>query len=402
MKVALRRLAAVGLVATVVDVALLFFLVEGAGWPAVAADAVAIAVAAAVSFVLHRRFTSRDDPQRRFVDAALLYLAVTAAAGVLDVAVLSVVRAALEPMSDTSSLLMAKGAALAVAGSARLTGYRRVLLKSVRADQSLRVERGPAPGSCRFTVVIPAYRSTSSIGDAIAGIRHGLADIGVAGGLEIIVVDDGSNDDTADAAGAAGADQVIRFDSNRGKGAAVRAGCLAASGRAVAFTDDDLSYGASDLRRVLDGVEAGWDVVVGSRKHIDTTTLVRARRLREVTGRLFNLLTTAVLLGQYRDTQCGLKGFRSDVARLLFEHGRIERFAFDVELFYLAERYRLSLLEIPVELSSAAGSRVRLGRDSWLMITDLFRIRRLARLAAYDPDPAARRQWLDARRTMPS
>ena len=120
-------------------------------------------------------------------------------------------------------------------------------------------------------------------------------------------------------------------------------GVLAAHGRTVAFTDADLSYAPDQILRLLDGVEDGWDVVVGSRQHTDTRTVVRAGRLREVGGRVINLLTGVVLLGRYRDTQCGLKAFRSDVARLVFAHTHVDGFAFDVEVFHLVERYRLTL-----------------------------------------------------------
>ena len=136
-----------------------------------------------------------------------------------------------------------------------------------------------------------------------------------SGGLEVVVVDDGSTDGTARRGPLAGADQVIVLPVNRGKGAAVRAGMLAARGRTLAFTDADLSYSPDHLVDLLEQVESGWDVVVGSRRHDDTTTLVRARRVREIGGRAINLLTRLVLLGKYRDTQCGLKAFRSDVAR---------------------------------------------------------------------------------------
>jgi hypothetical protein len=106
-----------------------------------------------------------------------------------------------------------------------------------------------------------------------------------------------------------------------------------------------------------------------------------------VSGRLFNLLTATVLLGQYRDTQCGLKGFRSDVGRLLFSHTKLDRFAFDVEVLHLVERYRLSLTEVPVVLVRAPGSTVRVGLDALRMLRDLFRVRRWAGLGAYDLEP---------------
>jgi dolichyl-phosphate beta-glucosyltransferase len=99
-------------------------------------------------------------------------------------------------------------------------------------------------------------------------------------------------------------------------------------------------------------------------------------------------LTVAVLLGQYRDTQCGLKAFRADAARLLFAHARVDGFAFDVELFHLAERYRLSLAEVPVELANSTTSSVRVGIDALRMLRDLFRVRRWAAAGLYDLDPA--------------
>ena len=198
------------------------------------------------------------------------------------------------------------------------------------------------------------------------------------------MADDGSGDGTADAARAAGADQVLALPVNRGKGAAVRAGVLAARGRTIAFTDADLAYPPSQLLRLLAEVEAGADMVVGSRSHVETRTLVRARRVRELTGRLFNLLTQLILLGRYRDTQCGLKAFRSDVARALFSHATIDRFAFDVELFHLAERYRLSLVEVPVELANTTQSSVRVAVDALRMLRDLVALRVRAGGRSYD------------------
>ena len=181
---------------------------------------------------------------------------------------------------------------------------------------------------------------------------------------------------------------MIRLEPNRGKGGAVRAGVLAARGRCIAFTDADLSYAPAQIVGLLSRVEEGWDVVVGSRKHTETTTLVAARRLREVGGRVINLLTSVVLLGQYRDTQCGLKAFRSDVGRVVFEHSHIDGFAFDVEVFHLVERYRFTLCEVPVEVVNSARSTVRVARDAARLVRDLFRIRRRARLGAYEADPS--------------
>jgi dolichyl-phosphate beta-glucosyltransferase len=262
----------------------------------------------------------------------------------------------------------------AAALAARAGARRRGVLAQVRNDQRRPAHRAPAPGAGRLSVVIPAFGEGHRIAATVAELRATLAGIGDEADLEVVVVDDGSTDDTAEQARSAGADQVLVLPVNRGKGAAVRAGVLAATGRTVAFTDADLSYPPAQLVRLLEEVEAGYDVVVGSRKHIEATTLVRGRRLRELSGRVFNALTLAVLFGQYRDTQCGLKAFRSDVAGMLFRHSRIDRFAFDVELFHLVERYRLSLKEVPVALANSDTSTVRVGVDAVRMLRDLVRI----------------------------
>jgi hypothetical protein len=152
----------------------------------------------------------------------------------------------------------------------------------------------------------------------------------------------------------------------------------------VAFTDADLSYAPAQIIGLMNRIEEGWDVVVGSRKHTETRTLVENRRLREVGGRVINMFTSLVLLGQYRDTQCGLKAFRSDVAQLVFSRSVIDGFAFDVEVFHLVERYRLSLDEVPVELVNSHRSTVKVVRDATRLLRDLFRIRRRGRRGGYE------------------
>ena len=229
--------------------------------------------------------------------------------------------------------------------------------------------------------MVPAYREHDRIADAVQALRAALAD--VEGGVEIIVVDDGSTDGTAEEARAAGADRVIVHPVNRGKGAAVRTGVLAATGRTIAFTDADLSYSPDQLHGLLEAVEGGADLVVGSRKHEDTRTLVQARRLREVGGRIINWLTKAVLLGDYRDTQCGLKAFSADAGRFIFEHSKVDRFAFDVEIFVIAETKGMNVEELPVSIVNSTRSSVRVVRETVRLVRDLFRIRRWSRRGVY-------------------
>lgn len=256
--------------------------------------------------------------------------------------------------------------------------------RPLRVDLGRRRDRPSALGTHRVSVVVPAFGEADRIDDTVRSLRRGLEEWAGTDGLEIVVVDDGSSDGTAEVARLAGADIVVRHDVNRGKGAAVRTGVLVANGRTIVFTDADLSYGPDQLPMIVGTVENGWDVVVGSRRHTDTTTLVRAGRLREIGGRGINLLTRAVLLGHHRDTQCGLKGFRADVARLIFTHTLVDGFAFDVEVFHLVERYHLSLAEVPVRITNSSRSTVRVASDAMRLVRDLFLVRRWAMEGRYD------------------
>lgn len=237
----------------------------------------------------------------------------------------------------------------------------------------------------RLSVVLPAFRAVDVVGGSVARLRADLA--GLGDDLEIVVVDDGSGDGTAEAAWTAGADQVITLPVNRGKGAAVRAGVLAARGDTVAFTDVDLSYAPAQLLRLLAVVEGGTDVVTGSRLHADTTTLVQASRLRGVAGRLFGVVAARLVLGgQVRDTQCGLKAFSASAAARIFPAVRTDGFAFDVEVLALALRLGLRVEEVPVEVSNSDDSTVRVARQAVRMLVDLLRIR--ANLPAQAREPA--------------
>jgi dolichyl-phosphate beta-glucosyltransferase len=387
VRTSLSRFAVVGSVVTAVDVLGFVLLWRGAGLPVLLADLPALLLAAVVSHRLHRAVTFRDDPYRRWLDRRGDFVGSALIAAGVDLVVLGVL-AVVTGADSVVGALAVKVPAVVVAGVVRWVMHRRVLFTIVRSEQVPRPHRPAPPGKVRLSVVIPAYGEAAGIGAAVARVRSELAEVGSDGGLEIVVVDDGSPDATADAARAAGADVVLVQPANRGKGAAVRAGMLVAAGRTVAFTDADLAYAPVQLLRLLQQTEAGWDVVVGSRRHAATTTVVRARRLREIGGQGINWLTHAVLLGRYRDTQCGLKAFRSDVARTLFERGRIDGFAFDVELFVMVERLGFALTEVPVQVENTTRSTVRVVRDAARLVRDLFRIRRWAREGAYQPEPA--------------
>ncbi len=380
-----RRLlafAAVALVPTAIDVGLLVALRVGLGWPLIVADLVAIAVASVVSYLVHRVATFHSDPYFRWVRHPFAFALLAAVAAVVDAVVLRATFTA-AGYTTVGGLLAAKAVALGAAATVRAIGYRWVLGEAIR-ERNSPSRRPLVDGTCRLTVVIPAYREPDRIGATVARIHEELADVAADGGLEVVVVDDGSGDDTAAVALAAGAEQVIVQPENRGKGAAVRAGMLASRGRVALFTDADLAYDPPQLRRALEAVESGWDVVIGNRRHA-ASEVARATGLRSLGSRIVNRLSAAVLLAGPRDTQCGLKAFRGDVARWLFAHTRVDGFAFDIEVLHLVERAELSLGEIPVRLDeTGAPSTVRVGRDVVRLAADLARVRRWSSTGAYD------------------
>lgn len=231
---------------------------------------------------------------------------------------------------------------------------------------------------------MPAYQEGGVIGTTVSRLRSELSARIDPAGLEVIVADDGSTDATAAEAEGAGADRVLRL-AHRGKGSAVRAGMLGASGETVVFCDADLAYAPDQVLRLWEAVEAGADVAAGSRRHEDAVTMVRTSRLREVSTRAFSLLIDAVVVGGRHDTQCGIKGFNHSAAQSIFSRARVDGFAFDVEVFALAHRLDLKVVDVPVQLTNSSRSSVRMLRDATVMLRDVARVRLALTRGAYGP-----------------
>ena len=214
----------------------------------------------------------------------------------------------------------------------------------------------------QLSIVVPAYDEATRLPQTLAALLARFPDATT----EIVVVDDGSTDDTAriarDALAGHPGTQVVALPENRGKGAAVRAGVATTTGDVVLYMDADL---ATDLT-VLDGFLARLadaDVVVGSRA-VPGSTVIHTTRLRAALGRTFNRMVRLLTRLDVHDSQCGFKAFRGDVARLVFALGQVDGFAFDPEVLLIADRLGYRIVEVPVTWTAVEGSSVRPVRDS--------------------------------------
>lgn len=243
--------------------------------------------------------------------------------------------------------------------------------------------------SASLSIVIPAYNEAVRLGNTLVAVVNYLREHSPDG--EIIVVDDGSSDNTAGIArkifNASGKlrTSVISYKSNLGKGRAVRLGLLAARGDVALFSDADLSTPITEAPKLVDPIRNGqFDVTFGSRALDRKLIGVHQSWRREQGGRVFNLVVRLATGMPFWDTQCGFKAFRMSVCRPLIEAATVDRFGFDVELLYLAFRAGLRLKEIPVRWDHNEGSKVTLFSDSFKMVNEVNLIRQQARRGVYD------------------
>lgn len=240
-----------------------------------------------------------------------------------------------------------------------------------------------------LSLVIPAYNEEKRLPVSLARIAEWLGSRTPPLSAEVLVVDDGSSDRTATvaektAAGLGLPFRVLRLEENRGKGAAVRAGVLAASGEHVLVTDADLSTPIEEVEKLL---AADAPVAIGSRGLDATLVKERQSLFRVASGKTFNLLVRLLVVSGIRDTQCGFKLFQRDVAREVFSRTTVDRFAFDVEALLLSRRLGYRITEVPVLWFNSPDTRVGLG-SGLEAFAALFRIRwRVSRTMRSQPAP---------------
>jgi glycosyltransferase involved in cell wall biosynthesis len=228
-----------------------------------------------------------------------------------------------------------------------------------------------------YSIVLPAYNEGERIATTLDRILAHAQQRGWQ--AEVIVVNDGSTDNTAqivrEYAGKHPMLQRLENPGNRGKGYSVRNGMLHARGDLQLFSDADLSSPIAEADKLFATIAQGADIAIGSRWLKSELQMKRQPLHRQLLGRIFNLALRLILGLRFKDTQCGFKAFTRDAAQKLFSLQRTERWGFDPELLYLARKLHLKVVEVPVAWSHREGTRIHPFRDGIRMFGEVLRIR---------------------------
>ena len=250
-------------------------------------------------------------------------------------------------------------------------------------DLSLQASTSTPP---ELTIVIPAYNEEGRVGETLSAITHFIARRGKP--FEVIVVDDGSTDDTAGIIERYAAEssnvRLLRNRTNRGKGYSVRRGMLAGRGQRLLFSDADLSTPIEEIQKLEAAIEDGYDIAIGSRGLAASDLEIRQPWWREGMGKAFGAIRRLLALPDIRDSQCGFKLFSRRAVETIFPRQQMEGFAFDVEILLIARRHGLKIAEVPVRWRHSPDSKVHPIRSSLSMLLDLLRLRRRASKGAYE------------------
>lgn len=262
------------------------------------------------------------------------------------------------------------------------------------ADNATNDPMAPAAGpACRaphLSIVIPAYNEAARLENTLQRVVGCVEDRGW--NAEVIVVDDGSADETVDIVHhwmeRHACMKLVQNPGNRGKGFSVRNGLLQSAGDIVMFTDADLSAPIEEAQFLLQAIEQGADVAIGSRWLDRQRQTIHQPLYRRFFGRCFNLVTRFVTGLPYKDTQCGFKAFRRDAAQTIFRLQTIERWGFDPEILFIARKLKYKIAEVPVTWGHDERSRISYLKDGMKMLEDMAKIRSNFMRGKYDQDIA--------------
>jgi glycosyltransferase involved in cell wall biosynthesis len=250
---------------------------------------------------------------------------------------------------------------------------------------------GEAMAHPQLSIVIPAYNESARIERTLARVMECVEQQGWD--AEVLVVDDGSRDNTAAIIGQWMERyprlHLVQNPGNRGKGYSVRNGLLQAAGDVVMFTDADLSAPMEEAERLLAAIADGADVAIGSRWMDKTRQTIHQPLYRRFFGRCFNGVTRMVMGLPFKDTQCGFKAFKRPAAQVIFRLQRIERWGFDPEILFIARKLGYKIREVPVTWGHDERSRISYLKDGTKMLEEMAYIRVNSLIGRYDRDIAA-------------
>src|SRR6266702_3246466 len=242
-----------------------------------------------------------------------------------------------------------------------------------------------------YSIIIPAYNEGARLGTTLDRVLNYVA--AQRWDAEVIVVNDGSRDQTPDLvrsyAQTHPALRLLENPGNRGKGYSIRNGMLHASGEILLFSDADLSSPIEEADKLLAALQNGADVAIGSRWLRAELQTQRQSLHRQLLGRVFNLALRMVLGLPYHDTQCGFKAFTRRAADAIFPLQRIEGWGFDPEILFLARKFGMKTEEVPVQWAHSGDTRIHPVRDGIRMFVEMLKIRWYSLMGKYDAAPPA-------------
>jgi dolichyl-phosphate beta-glucosyltransferase len=228
-----------------------------------------------------------------------------------------------------------------------------------------------------YSIVIPAFNESARIPATLKAVVSCIRERGWD--AEVIVVNDGSTDATADVvrefARTAPEVRLLENPGNRGKGYSVRSGLLQALGEIVMFTDADLSSPIEEAERLFAAIAKGADIAIGSRWLEKGRQTHRQPLYRQFFGRCFNAVTRGIMGLHFADTQCGFKAFTRAAAQTVFQLQTIERWGFDPEILFIALKCGYTIVEVPVSWGHDERTRMSYLRDGLKMLEEIAVIR---------------------------
>lgn len=366
-----------GVVNTLIDFGLFNLLMHLTGiykgWPVFIFSTVSVSIAILNSYLMNRKWTFNSQQDR--ISSEMGRFLLVSIVGMLINSLMAASVSVLGHWVPVSVYLLpniGKGLGAVLSATWNFLAYRYWVFGPAAGGDSASDCQAMEPGL--VSIVIPAYNEEKRLEARVRQLMEGL-DFAA----EIVLVDDGSSDGTLDLIKKL-ADQypLIRWlghERNRGKGAAVKTGVLAARGEYIIYTDADQSFTLEHIKQIRQSLMVGHPIAIGSRQTSQGRRVQGESKLRRLLGRVFNLYVQTLLLRGIGDTQCGLKGFHHEEARAVFSRQRMEGFAFDVEILSLARALEYPIISVPVRVVDCEGSTVNPLLSPVKMGLDVLRIK---------------------------